>query len=319
MNPRPKGNHTGDVPIDAASSGMNTRSTYPERGGIDVFDSFLVRQPIIEGQTQTVRDLLAGWAAENDDGDARTLLPVDGVTLVTLFLDEGKFGWTDNGSRAPQRGNALLWYIEVVDDDADAWTSPDTTIRSVSPLFKGELEDSLTDRTTVHAAGRSGHRYITHVTNPHRKSRYARAVGRLMVAPVAGDELPIPVVITSLVVKDGLTSTLVAHAVDFVNWLKKIDRIQSWARDETETVEAEAVYTESLLLEGVGDRQVVHYYMETKDMDRVYRAFYQSDDWEARFSEWVMRRVLASPETFLEPPLETDCEVLIHAVDPERP
>jgi len=79
------------------------------------------------------------------------------------------------------------------------------------------------------------------------------------------------------------------------------------------------MYTESLLLETDGTHQVVHYYMETGDMDRLYEAFYESDDWEARFSEWVMRRVLANPETFLEPPLKTDCEVLIHAVDPERP
>jgi hypothetical protein len=319
MSPQQKNNHTDDVPTNTGSDGVNAALTYPERGGIDVFDSLLVRQPIAEGQTQTVRDLLADWAAENGDGDARTLLPVDGVTLVTLFLDDGEFGWTDNAGRASHRGDALLWYIEVVDDDADAWKSPDTTIRRVSPLFEGELASSLTNETTVHAADRSGHRYITHVTNPNRTSRYADAVGRSLVAPAAGEELPIPVAITSLAVKAGLASTLVARAVDFVNWLKRFDRVQSWARDETETVEAEAVYTESLLLEAVGNRQVVHYYMETEDMDRLYEAFYESDDWEARFSEWVMRRVLANPETLFEPPLETDCEVLIHAVDPERP
>jgi hypothetical protein len=319
MSPQQREDYADDVPTNTGSDGVNARSTCPERGGIDVFDSLLVRQPIAEGQTQTVRDLLAEWAAENGEGDARTLLPVDGVTLVTLFLDDGGFGWTDNAGRAPHRGDALLWYIEVVDDDADAWTNPDTTIRRTSPLFECGLADLLTGKATVHAAGRSGHRYIIHVTNPHRQARYADTVGQSLVAPVAGDEVPIPVVITSLAVKAGLTSTLVARAVDFVNWLKRFDRIQSWARDETETVETEAMYTESLLLETVGNRRVVHYYMETEDMDRLYEAFYESDDWEARFSEWVMRRVLANPETFLEPPLETDCEVLIHAVDPERP
>lgn len=172
---------------------------------------------------------------------------------------------------------------------------------------------------TVHAAGRNGHRYVPHVTNPHRQARYADTVGRSLVAPIAGDELPIPVAITSLAVKAGLISTLVASAVDFVNWLERFDRVQSWARDETETVETEAMYTESLLLETVETHQVVHYYMETEDMDRLYEAFCESDDWEARFSEWVMSRVLANPETFLEPPLKPDCEVLIHAVDPERP
>ena len=157
------------------------------------------------------------------------------------------------------------------------------------------------------------------MTNPHRQERYVDAVGRSLVAPVAGDELPIPVAVVSLAVKAGLTSTVVARAVDLVNQLKRFDRVRAWAREETETVEAEAVYTESLLLEEVADRQVIHYYMETEDMDRLYEAFYESDNWETRLSEWLMRRVLANPEVFLNPPLQTDCEIMIHAVDPERP
>jgi hypothetical protein len=292
---------------------------YPERGGIDVFDSLLVRQPIANRQTEAVRELLADWAGDSADGDVHTLLPVDGVTLVTLFLDDGGFGWTDNAEHNPQRSDALLWYIEVVDDDIEAWTTPDATIRAASPLFERGLTDLLTSEATIHADGYSAHRYVTHVTNPLRQSRYADAVGRSLVAPIAGDELPIPVAITSLALKPGLTSTLVARAVDFVNWLKQFDAVQSWARDETDTVEAEAMYTESLLLEAVSNRQVVHYYMETEDMDRLYEGFYESDDLEARFSEWLLRRVLESPETFLKPPLETDCEVLLHAVDPKRP
>jgi hypothetical protein len=59
--------------------------------------------------------------------------------------------------------------------------------------------------------------------------------------------------------------------------------------------------------------------VETENMDRLYEAFYESNDWEARFSGWVMRRVLKTPEAFLDSPPETDCEVLTHAVDPERP
>jgi hypothetical protein len=79
------------------------------------------------------------------------------------------------------------------------------------------------------------------------------------------------------------------------------------------------MYTESLLLEAVGDRQVMHYYMETEDMDRLYDAYDESDNWEVRFSDWVMRRIFVAPSEFLEPPLESDCAVLVHAVDPARP
>jgi len=315
---------TGDGADDAStpvSDGSSARPRYPERGGIDVFDSLLVRQPIVEGQTQAVRDALADWADDNADGDVRTLLPLEGVTLVTLFLDDGEFGWTgaDDAGNDSRQGDALLWYVEVADDDIDEWARPDATIRSVSPLFERGLTDLLAEEATVHVGGRGDHRYVTHVTNPYRQERYADTVGRSLIAPVAGDDVPIPVEIVSLAVKAGLTSTLVARAVDLVNWLKRFERVQSWARTETQTVEAEAMYTESLLLESVGDRQVVHYYMETEDMDRLYDAFDETDDWEARFTEWVMQRVLVNPETFLEPPLETDCEVLLHAVDPERP
>jgi hypothetical protein len=311
--------HRADEPTNTAGDGSSARSAYPERGGIDVFDSLQVRQPIAEDRTQAVKDLLSEWAGDNGDSDARTLLPVDGVTLVTLFLDDGGFGWTDGAGDNARRDDALLWYVEVVDSDADPWTTPDETIRSVSPLFEAGLGDLLAAEATVHAGGHGDHRYITHATNPHRQERYAEAVGQSLVAPVAGDDLPIPVAVISLAVQAGLTSRLVAGGVDFVNWLKRFDRVQSWARGETETIEAEAMYTESLLLEAVGDRQVVHYYMETEDMDRLYEAFSESEDWEARFSEWVLRRALANPEAFLEPPLETDCEVLIHAVDAERP
>ncbi|SDE95771.1 hypothetical protein SAMN04488067_101225 [Halorubrum xinjiangense] len=317
MSP-PRTDDPGDASTDDASDG-GVPPGYPERGGIDVFDSLLLRQPIADGETAAVWELLAAWADDHRDGDVRTLLPVDGVTLVTLFLDDGGFGRTDGADRDPGRGDALLWYVEVVDADADAWRTPDATVRDASPLFEAGLADLLAGEPTVHAGGRDGHRYVTHVTNPRRRERYADVVGRSLVAPVVGDELPIPVAIVSLALRPGATSALVARAIDLVNWLKRFDRVQSWARDETDTVEAEAMYTESLLLETVGDRQVVHYYMETEDMDRLFEAFYESDDWEARLSERLFRRVLADPAAFLEPALETDCEVLIHAVDPERP
>ena len=136
MHSQPTGDRADDG-VDAASDGPDTRPATPERGGVDVLDLLLIRQPVVEGWTRAVRDLLADWADDNVDGDAHALLPVDGVTLATLFLDDGGFGWTDGA------------------DDA-------------------------------------------------------------------------------------------------INWLKRLDRVQSWVRGETETVEAEAMYTESLLLEGKG-------------------------------------------------------------------
>lgn len=293
-------------------------ATVPAGGGVDVFDSVIVRQPIRDGETAAVRETLADWAREHTDGDARTLLPVDGVTLVTLFLDTGEFGWRPDGYEGRRR-DALVWYVEVADDDAPAWTDPDATIRAASPLFSAGLDGLLRATATVHADGRDGHRLITHATNPDRQARYAEQCRSSLVAPVAGDDLPIPVVVTSVPLKAGLVSRLVGGAVRIGNWLKRFDRVAAWAREQTDTLEAEAMYTESLLLEPVGSRFVLHYYMETEDMARLYDAYEDSDNWEVRFSDWVMRRIFVDPDDFLEPPLETDCEVLLHAVDPERP
>jgi hypothetical protein len=78
------------------------------------------------------------------------------------------------------------------------------------------------------------------------------------------------------------------------------------------------MYTESLLFEPVGDRLALHYYMETEDMARLYDAYEASDNWEVRVSDWAMRRIFADPDRMLDPPLESDCEVLVHAVDPAR-
>jgi hypothetical protein len=288
------------------------------RGGIDVFDSLLVRQPVRPGETGAVRDLIAEWAREHSDGDARTLLPVAGVNLVTLFLDRGGFGVGGPGGDAGSGEDALVWYVEVADDDDGPWTDPGAAVRG-SPLFAAGLEGLLEDSGTVYADGRDGCRLVTHATNPHRSERYVEAVGPPLVAPVAGEELPVPVVAVSVPLRPGLRSRVVARLVDVGNWLKRFDRVHAWLRDQTDTLEAEAMYTESLLLEPVGNRLVLHYYMEAEDMDRLYEAYEASDNWEVRFSDWAMRRVFEDPGEVLTPPLESDCEVLVHAVDPDRP
>lgn len=305
------GTETRNEGVDTAATGA--------QGGIDVFDSLLVRQPVRPGDTGAARDLLAEWVKDHGDGDVRTLLPVEGVTLATLFLDRGGFGVGPSTADGPGSGqDALVWYLEVADDDARAWTDPDAAVRE-SPLFGAGLGDLLDGSSTVHADGRDGCRLVTHATNPDRQSRYEAQVGRPLLAPVAGDELPVPVVLTSLRLRPGLRSRLVAWGVDVVNRLKEFGPVRRWARDQTETLAEEAMYTESLLFDPTGPSPVVRYYMETEDMDRLYEAFEASDSWEVRVSEWLFRRLFEDSQEFLTPPLETDCEVLVHAVDPDRP
>lgn len=284
---------------------------FPVSGGIGVFAPLVIRQPVRAGETEAVLDALSDWALAHEDGDVRTLLPVDGVTLATLFLDRGDFG--------RDTGDSLIWYVEVVDDSAPEWSDPDATIRDASPLYGTDLGDLLEREAVVYADDRTGHRLVTHAANPHRQQRHAEACGPSLVAPVAGDGLPIEVVLTTVPLRPGWISRVVERAVRVGNWAKQFDRISERLRDRTDTLEAEAMYTESLLLETVGDGCVLHYYMETEDMDRLYGAYGESDNLEVRFSDWVMRRVFVDPDQFLTPPLESDCEVLVHAVHPARP
>jgi hypothetical protein len=119
--------------------------------------------------------------------------------------------------------------------------------------------------------------------------------------------------------RPGLPSRLTALVTRLGNWVKRSDTVSGWLRDQTQTLEAEAMYTESLLFEPVDDRLVLHYYMETESMERLYDAYDASTNVEVRVSDWVMRRVFETPEKVVEYPLESDDELLVHAVAPDRP
>jgi len=279
------------------------------RGGIDVFDSLWIRQEITPGETDALTDWLATWAQGRTDGDLQTLLGVDEVTVCTLFLDRSEGG-----------PDGLLWYLEVADDDAEPWGDPATAIREDSPLFNAGLDDYLTGASTVHADGIESHQLLTHATHPRRQQRYLDHVDGLLVAPVAGDPLGIELAVARVQLKPGLTSRLVSGGVRVGDWLKQSsDRLSAWLREETQTIEAEAMYTESILFEPTPAGLVCWYYMETESMERLYEAYEYSTSWEVVFSDWVMRRIFEQPERVIEYPLETECEPLVHAVHPDRP
>lgn len=284
--------------------GGRTRAL-PDRGGIDVFDSLIVRQRVDDADV--VREAVASWAVGGDD--ARTLLPVDGVTLVTLFLDDG---------RGDDREPALCWYVEVVDDDAPQWRDPAATVRD-SPLFDGPLAGHVTG-ITVHRDG-GDERLLVHATNPRRRALYADRPGRTMVVPAAGEELSIVVAVATARLRPGLPSRLAWLVGRAAVGVKSVGPVGRWARDQTEVIEEEGLYTESLLLERRTGGHRIHYYMETASTEQLYEALAASGHWTARVGEWAIRRLFvpADAERFLSPPLGTDAEVLIHAVHPDRP
>ena len=274
-------------------------------GGIDAFDALFVRLPIRGGETAAVRTVIREWVAANRDGDARTVLPVAGVNLCTLFLD-------GRGER-----DALVWYVEMVDDDAPAWADPLAAVRE-SHLFDAGLAGLVADDATVHAAGVDGHQLVVNASHPQRQSWYDAVCDRPLVAPVAGDDLPIEVAMVAVPLRPGLVSWLTARLTRVGNWLKRATPLGPALRDQTAVLAEERMYSESLLLEPRDGRQVLHYYMETESMAQLYEGFEASDDWTARVGRWVLPRMLARPEVMLDPPLESDYEVLVHAVDPNR-
>lgn len=282
----------------------------PSKGGIDVFEPLFIRQPILNGMGEEVRELLTEWSESTQEDD--TLLPLSNVSLVTLFYDNGEFCLDEENP-----SDALIWYIETT--DARSWDNPDDTVRRESPIFDFGLDEFLTGESTVKAGGIGGNRFVVYGTHPNRQDRYEDTVGSNLVSPVAGDELPIPVVLTSIPLNKGLTSRITARAVDFSNWIKSFDFVSSILRDKTETIEDEAMYTESFIMESSSDCQVLHYYMETEDMSQLYEGYENADSFVAKVSDRIMNAIFRNPSEFLEPPLETDYEVLIHSVNPNRP
>jgi hypothetical protein len=274
------------------------------RGGIDVFDALSVRFGIRAGGTDAVRDLLAAWVGEDREGGARWLLPFDGIDVCTVFLDGGE-------------PDALVWYVQVDDDDREPWVDPAAAIRE-SPLFAAGLGDLLTGEPTVLADGVDGAQLVVTATHPDRQAWYEAAGGRPLVAPVAGEELPVAVAMVAVPLRAGPVSWLAARGTRLVNWLKRATPLGERFRDDVEILAEERLYGESLLLAPGDGRQVLHYYVETERIGQLYDAFEASTDWKARVGGWLLRRLLARPAVLLDPPLESDYEVLLHAVDPER-
>jgi hypothetical protein len=275
------------------------------RGGIDAFDALAVRFGVRPGETAAVRAALSEWVERNRGGDVGNLVPTGDATLSTLFLDDDP------------EDPALVWYVEVLDDDAPAWRDPVGTLHG-SSVFGTRVNGALTGTATVRADGVAGQQVMVNATHPDRASWYEATGCPPLVAPVAEDDLPIEVATVAVPLRAGAPSWLAARTTRAVNWLKRTTPLGRLLRGQTETLAAERMYSESLTLVPEDGRQVLYYYMETEDMATLYDGFRESEDWTARVGGWFLQWALADPETMLDPPIESDHEVLIHAVDPDR-
>jgi hypothetical protein len=249
--------------------------------GLLATDAVLVRQHLVDGAREHVRQLVADHRPD-EPGGTDWLLPGEDVATVSLFL----------GAEEP----ALLWYVEVTDDP---WDAPAAELVARSPLFDAGLGEHVRGAATAVDAREE----VVHAVNPSRPG-----------VPENPD-----VVLVRLGVKPGPGTWLargLAGAVDAMEgtWLHRRAERSSQA-----ILEEERMWTETLWLERQGGAYTVRWYMEAEDMAHVQDAYDESERRVARWSEAVLDRLFEQPvATLSDPGTASEWELLAHATAPDR-
>lgn len=238
------------------------------------------------------------------ESDPQRLLGLEGASTATLFLDQS--------GGAPE----LVWYVEVPRAVVAEWTDPERTVADAFPIDHDALEEPTrsTDRSL-----------LVHAANPTRPRTLAPSGSspdgaRSLAVAVDGTVPGVDVDLVRMRLRPGLPER-------FADWFERltrrvIDGDLDLGRIESrsaEMLDAERMYTESLALERGEDGYTCYLYMEAADMQGVYDAYYDTRNPVARVSEPLVGWLLENPECVLEYPLESDAELLAHAVDPNRP
>ncbi|WP_306054882.1 DUF6176 family protein [Natronococcus wangiae] len=258
--------------------------------------AFLVRRRVDGSRLESVREAVSETFAGGEPG---RLLGLEGASTASLFLDPG--------GEVPQ----LIWYVElprsaIVDRD-----DPESRVEAAFPLEH--------DAIGSHEVGVE-RELLVHAVNPVRPHTATGASDGPLI--VAGSDAGVgtDVELVELRLESGFPER-------FADWFAGLSRrveageldlgsVETWS---AEMLDAENMYTESMFLERRPDGYALCQYMETENMQGVYDAYYDTWNPVARSSEIVVGRVLAEPERILEYPLETDVELLAHAVDSSRP
>lgn len=271
-------------------------------------DACFVSWPLRAGAVDDLRAEVASALDGADGSGVDALLPVDGVATVSLFR------------RGRDGDSALVWYVEHA--ATDEWSDPVAVVRDQSPLFPEIAALLASSDPTVVADASPGVVRLVHASLPGRANEYADRTGETPTVVSANDPdggTP-DVVPLRLAVAPGL-GTLFARLFAGVSARLADDGpVERAFESRTEPVlEAEGMYTESLLLQRTDDGYVLWWYMESGGMERVGEAYYESTSAVARVSEYVLGRVLERPERALAHPVEaSDFEPLAHAVDAGR-
>lgn len=290
---------------DGSEYGLPDRGR--ERGGRLVqTEGVLVRQGIEPGRAEAVRKLVADFDGTTAETPGTSLLPIDGVHTVSLFLERP--GDTDEPD---DRQAWLVWFVEV-DGNPGPELERDLsgTIRVASPLFDGDdadagLDEYLADAET-YSRGQAGAERMVHVGLPERPRGDSDdppevALWRLRFRPGPGEWF-VRALTRSMALTEG---TAVERAFD--RWSQPV-------------LEDERMWTETLFLERSDEGYAVLQYMEADSMQGVWEAYHETDNPIARTSERVVGWFVERPERALhgDPIAQCEFELLAHAVNPDR-
>ncbi|WP_293029275.1 hypothetical protein [Natronococcus sp.] len=257
--------------------------------------AFLVRRRVGGERLESVREAVSELCADPDN--PQPLLGLEGATTATLFLDTGD-------------EPALIWYVEVPRSATAGWDDPESRIEAAFPLE----HDAIADGDAI------DRELLVHAVNPNRPRTATGTDNGPLVVSGTEREDGVDVDLVQLHLKPGLAERLADRFAGLSQRVAagelELGPIERWSGA---MLEAENMFTESIVLERRPDGYVLCGYMETAEMAGVYDAYYDTWNPVARASELVLGRVLEDPEAILKYPLGTGLEVLAHAVDPDRP
>ena len=258
----------------------------------------LVSRRIDPGHVETIENEISRTCLGSDPN---RVLGLEAASTASLFIDRSE--------TAPE----LVWYVELPRAVVDEWDDPQSTVADAFPVDHDVLEpvDDPDERTV-----------LVHAVHPRRprtiepgRSGTDRSLGESGVStrPAVDVEL------VRMRLKPGLPERLADWferlTQQVISGERTLDRLESWS---AEMLEQERMYTESIVL----DRRngyTLYQYMEANEMQQVYDAYYDSWNPVARGAEHLMGRLLENPACILEYPLETDFELLAHAIALDRP
>ena len=258
--------------------------------------AFLVRRRIDPEYIEAIRDVVSGTISEDDPSP---LLSPEGATTASLFLNRNPID--------PE----LVWYVELPQSVTADWDDPESTVSEAFPLEHDAL--STTDDSVEREL-------LVHAVNPLRpQTDVAGGVASQRVT-ASGSERMVDVALVSVWLNSGIPERLADWFAGLARRFKagklELGPIEKWS---TEMIDMENMYTESVFLERRTNGYELPIYMEADEMQQVYDAYYSTWNPVARVSEIVLDWALSDPSPILEYPLETDFELLAHAVALNRP